>query len=338
MSTIDWSEHDQKNFSAYLKINSFRSVRHRLFYVAVPKVACTTLKWWFATLEGYAGNLGSIANSRQSEPDLDIHHSDEVAPNVTGLPLSEISDAIDSEEYFRFAVVRNPYKRIFSAWQSKLLLQESFQSARYVHNEFYLHPIITGADIAMAFEGFIEHLAKNEAPSYWNYHWTPQADLLRPDLINYSCLVKIEESDRLTQELAVWLGTNINSPFHGPHLNESIIPYSSEFVTERSADLIRTLYARDFDIFRYEKQIPKINTTFSIEQCDIAIKAIKLIRGRNQRLGERYQYIANLNQVISEYEDRIASLSHILSECKVQISNLNQIVSERDSIKSANEN
>ena len=38
----------------YLRWNSYLSTRHKLLYVATPKVAWTSVKWWFAALEGYA--------------------------------------------------------------------------------------------------------------------------------------------------------------------------------------------------------------------------------------------------------------------------------------------
>ncbi len=326
----DWSEQDKKNLGIYLQWNSYRSERYKLFYVATPKVACTTLKWWFAALEGYSQELRQITANPESALDLVVHHSHLVAPNVTGLSLPEISEALNSDSYFRFAVVRNPYKRIFSAWQSKLLLREPLQVRPYVNADFYHHPINVAADIAKSFEGFLEHLAENEAPSYWDHHWTPQADLLRPDLINYSCLVKIEESKNLDKRLSEWLGKYITSPFQGRRSNESLIPYSSEFVTERSAELIRTLFAHDFDLFGYDKKPPEVKDTFSIDQLDTAIKAINFIRARHKSLTERDSQIVGLNHMLSERNGQITSLSQAVTERDSQIVGLNHMLSERN--------
>ncbi len=326
----DWPLLDKEKLFEYLRWNSYRSERYKLFYVATPKVACTKLKWWFATLEGYSENLRKITDSGESDPDLVVHDSHRVAPNVTGLMPATLSDALASDSYFRFAVVRNPYKRIFSAWQSKLLLQEPLQIKPYLQCEFFHYPIKSSGDIAAAFEGFLEHLAGNEAPSYWDHHWTPQAAVLRPDLINYSKLVKIEEGEKLTQALVDWLGEYIPNPFSGRRANESLIPYLSEFVTERSSELIRTLYAEDFDSFGYNKQPPKTEESFSADQFDIAIKAIKLIRGRHQRLGERNVKIGSLNQTVAERDVQIVSLNQAVAERDVQIVSLNQTVADRD--------
>ena len=183
----------------YLRDNAFLSRRHRLLYVGTPKVACTSLKWWFASIEGCAEALREVTQSQESAPELAIHDKfREVAPHVTGLDLEHLSEGLTSDAYFRFAVVRNPYKRIFSAWQSKLLLREPIQSGPYIKSEFFHHSIQRGRDVVAAFEGFLDHLASKEAPSFWDHHWTPQAALLRPDLINYSKLTKIENTGELT--------------------------------------------------------------------------------------------------------------------------------------------
>jgi hypothetical protein len=315
----------------YLRANSYRSEKYNIFYVSTPKVACTSLKWWFAALEGKTQILRGITNIDESDPELDIHHIfHQGAPNITGLMPEVISEVLASDSYFRFAMVRNPYRRIFSAWQSKLLLQEPLQIGPYLQCDFLHYPIKSSGDIAVAFEAFLEHLVNNETPSYWDHHWIPQSKLLRPDVINYSKLVKIEDAGQLSKALADRLGAYIPDPFIHRRSNESLIPYLSEFITDRSSELIRTLYAEDFDTFGYDKHLPSEKKTFSVEQFDLAIKAIRLIRGRHQRLGERSLHIKRLNQALSERDETIANLNHIVIECDGQAAHLNHEVIEHD--------
>jgi len=330
MTFDNWPSTDRDVLFRHLRGNSYLSERHKLFYIATPKVACTTLKWWFAALEGYSQALHEITDSAETDPDLVVHESHKVAPRVTGLMPEALSEALTSDSYFRFAVVRNPYTRIFSAWQSKLLLQEPLQIGPYLNCDFFNHPIESAGDIAAAFEGFLEHLASNEAPSYWDHHWTPQAALLRPDLISYSKLVKIENAEELGQALADRLGGGVPNPFASRRANESLIPYLPELVTPRSSELIRALYAEDFDTFGYDKHTPQTKTFFTTSQFDLACKAIKIIRVRNQRLGERNGQIASLNQAMSERNGQIENLNQAVSERDARIENLNQAVSERD--------
>jgi Sulfotransferase family len=293
-------KYDQ-DLADHLRNNAFLSQRHRLLYIATPKVASTSLKWWLASIEGCADDLRAVTNSQESDPDLAVHDSfNKVAPHVTGLGLESLSEALSSDAYFRFAVVRNPYKRIFSAWQSKLLLREPIEIGPYIKSEFFHHRIQQEKDLVEAFEGFLEHLASNEAPSSWDHHWKPQAALLRPDLIRYTELTKIEHAEKLSKALGEWLGAHVPDPFAMRRTNESLIPYLPEFISERSAELIRVLYAEDFDVFGYERLLPASSQAFSAEHLEITIKAIKLIRGRNERLGERAAQIQRLKQSLAE--------------------------------------
>ncbi|EOA5554243.1 glycosyltransferase [Escherichia coli] len=330
MNIDDWSEQDKIKLGNYLQWSSYRSERHKLLYVATPKVACTTIKWWFAALEGYSDDLRQLTDSAESDPELIIHDSHRVAPNVTGINFQDLKNCLESDSFFRFAVVRNPYKRIFSAWQSKILVREPLQANRYIGTDFYHHPIASASDITNAFEQFLEHVALNEALSYWDQHWTPQVDLLRPDLINYSCLTRIEECEELTLQLREHLGVYIPSPFQNRRSNESIIPYMPEFVSERSAELIRTLYSQDFDLLGYDKQPPIVKNSFSTEACDTAIKAIKFIRARHQRLDDCNKKISGLNSIVSESNNFIIGLTHDLKERDGEIAGLKHAISERD--------
>lgn len=319
----------------YLQWNSYLSTRHKLLYVATPKVACTSLKWWFAALEGHAQVLRGSNGSLETDPDLVIHDTfHKVAPNVTGLLPDALAEALASEDYFRFAVVRNPYRRIFSAWQSKILLREPLQIGAYLGHDFIHHPIHHKDDISVAFEKFLEYLAVNESPVFWDVHWTPQIELLRLDLINYSIVAKIEDTAALSQALLARLGPGIQDPFESKRSNESLIPYLPELVSVRSCQLIRSIYARDFEAFGYEVNAPSSTTKFSAAQCDVAISAIAMLRGKNQRFAEmqttQKSQVSILDSALIEKEAKIAALSQELTEHGALMESLNEEVRARD--------
>ncbi len=315
----------------HLRFYSYLSRSHRLLYVSTPKVACTTLKWWFASLEGYAKAVHDATDSNQSDPELAIHDlSLRVAPQVTGLELQELAEPLTSESYFRFAVVRNPYKRIFSAWQSKLMLREPLQIGPYVNSAFFHHPINGAGDVAGAFEAFLEHLAANETPNFWDLHWAPQFDVLRPDLINYSKIGKIEQASEIGTAILQWVGPRAPNPFAVRRANESLIPYQPEFLTDRSVDLISSLYAADFDAFGYGRRRPDTRETFSSDQMLVALQSIGLIRGRHRQLGERSARIQSLKAEISARDVAMQLLRQTQAAHDEQVAALNGTVEARD--------
>ena len=70
----------------HLKWNAYRSEKLRLIYVATPKVACSSLKWWFAALEGRTRDILQSQDSDETSPELIIHDLfHKVAPDLTGL-------------------------------------------------------------------------------------------------------------------------------------------------------------------------------------------------------------------------------------------------------------
>ena len=155
----------------YLRWKSYRSERYKLLYIATPKAACTTLAWWFADIEGFSEAVRQFHESGETAPELVVHDAfHRIAPAVTGLLRCDLEEALVSDAYYRFSVIRNPYQRLFSAWQSKLLLREPLQSAPYTNCEFFNLPIRGAGDLALAFEGFLEHLAINEAPIFRDPH------------------------------------------------------------------------------------------------------------------------------------------------------------------------
>ena len=311
---------EQLKILDYLQYNSYNSDRYKFFYVSTPKVACTTLKWWFAALEGCSQALQQINDSAESDPELAIHDTFyKIAPHVTGLTKEQLTHILRSDAYFRFAFVRNPYKRIFSAWQSKLLLREPLQIDRYKELDFFNHKITNSHDIASAFEGFLEHLASREAPSYWDYHWTPQYSLLRPDLISYSEVAQIENPKKLVDILTNWQGSGIPAPLSDIRTNESIIQFSPDFITSRSSELIHSLYALDFKFFGYDVSIPVAKKNISANELQVALQSIKLIRARHQQLENRAETINKLSLLITEQKEQVIHLNQLVEEQYTQL-------------------
>ncbi len=312
----------------HLKWNAYRSEKLRLVYVATPKVACSSLKWWFAALEGRTRGILQSMDSDETSPELVIHDLfHKIAPDLTCLSLDSLRTALEAADYFRFALVRNPYRRIFSAWQSKLLLREPLQSSPYREFDFIALPIASKSDIRRAFESFLQHLHQFEAPNFWDVHWTPQFQLLRPDLIPYSLVAKLEDVADLDRRLAAHLGRQYISPFAEKHSNESLIPFLPEFVSEVAANLIQQLYATDFVTFDYPIGIPESRTDFSDMQLTTALAAMEMLRGRHRRVTEiRTRLRRDLDGLEREVKRRDAQML----ELHASVEHLGREVKRRD--------
>lgn len=269
-----------------LKYNAYFSPNHRLLYVATPKVACTSFKWLFAELLGVRGAIEHATKSKESDPELVIHDSFfHVASEFTGVNEAGLLEAVFSPNYFRFCLVRNPFARIFSAWQSKWLLREPLQAHFYpkILEETLIESV---KDIRSSFERFLHYLVNLDGDSVWDAHVAPQVSLLDPEHINYQMIAHIEDTANLVQTLAKQVGPGVRDPLSARRANVSVLPYSATWISVESAELIRSIYARDFEVFGYDTAVPTGAAALSDEALAIALRSIKLIRGRNARIGE----------------------------------------------------
>ncbi len=86
------------------------SVRRKYMCVAVPKVACSTLKFAVHTFE---------------DPSNEIEwwqtHAEWPGWRALDQPDEVVLEILSSQEWFRFCFVRNPYYRVISAWKSKVV-------------------------------------------------------------------------------------------------------------------------------------------------------------------------------------------------------------------------
>jgi len=156
------------------------------------------------------------------------------------LPPSALtrSEVDNLEVLFCFAVVRNPFTRVLSAYLDKVERKEQRR----------------GND--SSFEDFLAGLSGGELHS--NAHWTPQADLLLLPLQNFDFIGKVEsldqDLDKVRQQL---LGGNDETDIV-PALSNATNANSKidRYYTADCADTVRKLYARDFELFNYSTALP----------------------------------------------------------------------------------
>jgi hypothetical protein len=302
-----------------LQGNSYLSLPYKLLYVATPKAACTTLKWWFAELVGLADAVRSATGSAESLPELTIHDTFYRASELHPAPtIAQLEEAISNSSIFRFCVTRNPFTRVFSAWQSKWLLRESLQVAPYINADFMKREPKTATDIAEVFEGFLEYIYRNEHPNPTDPHLKTQFRLLDPESINYSTIIRIEAPEKSLEMLSRHLGSSFHNPFSTKPKNEGAILYHDAFISPRACRIIQELYASDFERFEYTTNPPRSTQTLDPEAVRSALQIIRGIQGRNIRIG----------QLRSEYQSELASLRASVLEAQTIQRILSQKIDE----------
>jgi hypothetical protein len=178
--------------------------RLRVLYVPVPKAGCTAMLWALAQAsflrEGdFVGSVGGEVTRA-----LTIHDMSRWPEAFRyGSRTPEDRQALlDADGWFRFTVVRNPFRRLWSAWQSKILQAEP-QFIRKFSSQTWFPETVDGSagEILKAFRDFLAAIHENPELLRSDVHWAPQVDLIEYDQIPYDHVGRVEAMDQTVDHL-----------------------------------------------------------------------------------------------------------------------------------------
>lgn len=220
------------------------SVQHNLIYVVVPKAASTSIKTWMLAIEG--------------------HGTESVHDDCrTYLQLSKIisKDRL-KKEAFVFTFVRNPYRRLASAFLSKFVYWSKPRLTRAVTIERNPPKGRRG----LSFIGFLRYLQTKDLAKV-DVHWRPQHFFLRdlpPRMIG-----RVETMKRDFQVVQKIAGRRrVHLPFQNRNpdcttegdfsdISADVIRAGApigwrNLLSHEAKTLIKELYRIDFETFGYE--------------------------------------------------------------------------------------
>jgi hypothetical protein len=223
----------------------------RLAYVPVPKAASTTILKALSELAGLRPE--DLARSRKLEVTRALTvHDGSMWPSthrLTGRVAAELDWILRSDEWFRFSVVREPARRIWSAWVSKVLLR----NPRFVlmfGEDLFPAPPLRAQDVIESFRRFIGALPHRAEWS--DGHWSAQADLLSVPDLTYSHIGRVEAIDRTVAEVGAYMRQRgATLPKLGTE-NRSFLPFSPGLFDRVAHGAHIRSTARDCETFGYE--------------------------------------------------------------------------------------
>lgn len=228
-------------------MHMFISEQHKILYSPVAKCACTSLKHLMVDLSGVE-HRGIIFK-------FDVHR---VTTNFnTGARLKDhasetVNKVLCSDEFYKFAVIREPVNRTISAYSEKFLVNRSLpdnilhtiDSIRSVRSQ-------SAADThqGITFREFVNHLLSRD-PLDLDPHWGPQHYNLG-GVDRYNDVFCIEQLDLLAARLTEWTGQNISLGKHNTSLEIAATPPDTlpgRYVDKLPSELdgMGNLYPSDF--------------------------------------------------------------------------------------------
>lgn len=233
-----------------LDYGSYVSFRHRLLYIETPKVACTSLKTFLHELEELP-RIQAFRGSRESKLSMFIHDREQFAlPSLLQLDRDLQQSVLTDRDWFRFALVRNPYSRLLSAWISKIrTVEPGFEEvARVIRPSFPEGPLPT-------FSEFVEFVCVHEDLTVCDAHWCLQADLLMPELLTTVRIFPVERFGEFAESLADHLQrVGHTRRVTLPQLNKSPASSLRHQYNSTLADRVFETFRRDFEVFGYARE------------------------------------------------------------------------------------
>ncbi len=233
--------------SAGLSYGSRVSLKHRYVASTVPKAGCSTLK---------------LALHRFETPEIELEgwwrvHDDWEGRQLLSHPTDAIVEMLTSPDWLRFAIVRNPYDRLLSAWKSKLGPDgdKNYAALRAEIREAFDYPVVDGKRVGVvAFRDAVTHMITRHPTNPFDDHWTPMVGVMCPDVIDYDVIGRFENFAADLRSILERLHAPpdvvaIADQIHNPTYKSPL----AEAYDKALADQVYDFYEADFELFGYSK-------------------------------------------------------------------------------------
>lgn len=221
-------------------------------FLPVPKSGCTSVLWQLADLAGL--ERSRFRNTRTSEVSrsMAIHDMDLWEPRHQWRNHSAEEQAaiLAAPDWLRLSVARDPAPRLWSAWQSKILLREPRFVARFGSADWFPGPTPTVDAVVDSFRAFVHALDVHPDDAPHDAHWGPQHDLMAGFELNF--VGRAEDPEATRARLAAHVGSRGQVADDVPRENANPIPYHPSVYDDAARDVLNRVYAADFTEFGYD--------------------------------------------------------------------------------------
>jgi Sulfotransferase family len=237
--------------------------RWKAVYVSVNKAACTSLKWLVADIQEESRERFHRSLSREVSRTMTIHRRMlwQKTPMAKWMTDEELAAISPDDGWFVFGVVRHPTARLFSAWQSKLLLREPWWWVDEFGSEPWFPRVpASGDEVVEDFVRFVRTIAEDpEQRVFRNRHFAPQNYLLAVDRMEYTRIYRTAEIPSLLSDFERHLRAQgwEREPLKLARANETPLKPIPSLFTDEVLQASRTLYREDFEAFGYDDPMPE---------------------------------------------------------------------------------
>jgi hypothetical protein len=260
----------------------------QLLYVPVPRAGSTAVLWALAESEqlpeGHFFESGNLEVTRAlTVHDLSLWGE---ARRLAGRSSKDLDRILTSDDWLRFTVIREPVRRIWSAWLTKVLLRDPRFVTSFGAEDWFPRRVGDAGEVVAAFRRFVAVLG--ERPLEWHDpHWSAQADLAGVDDVAYSLVARMEELSGALAPVDERLGSHGRRPLALRRANASLLPFTPGLLDGATAGVLAAWTSRDRAVFGY----PQIGAGNRLDAdwlsgVEAALPAVRAVAERNERIGD----------------------------------------------------
>lgn len=160
--------------------------RHRIIFCPIPKNACTLFKLMIVE---HSDSQHHFQKSNEN-----IHSYTAMQCNGFGVDHLEY---LQSKEFFKFVILRNPFERLVSAYLDKFVKPVELESFAQIVIQDICQRFGQPLDFrrSITFHQFVHYLTTTE-DAWMNEHWRPQHTFLEKHLFEFDLVGQFEELEQ----------------------------------------------------------------------------------------------------------------------------------------------
>ncbi len=248
--------------------------KYKFVYCPIPKVACSSFKRFAVELSDLE-NKQEVLNLPPKLFHAYVDHNLSFFANY--LHQRETAMALlDNPDYFKFAIVRNPWDRLTSAYLNKFVKPIDNYQSRYpgkqeVEEHYQEKNLQVEYSRGITFKEFIEYLLTHQNDEI-DGHWQPQSMFINQNQFDYLGRIETLGTDfaAIVQRIGVeadlgWANrskraevtNNISTEDYASYTPAQLrqlgqYPAYTEFYTPELLDLVKQRYTEDVENFGYQ--------------------------------------------------------------------------------------
>jgi sulfotransferase famil protein len=278
-------------FADHVRSHTVVLPQQRVLFLPMPKAACTSVLWALAELAGMTPEDFDGSTLPEPSAALTVHDMNAWAPDHR---FSHYEG--EMEGWLRFTVVRDPWRRLWSAWVSKLLLREPRFVAQYGEQPWFPREPEDAAAIVEDFRRFVAAVGAGEAE---DVHWAVQHDLS-----SQLPLTHVGRAERLSDTMRLLYEHVGTEPAPAARRNASPLALPPDAYDAESAETVRRFYAADFAEFGYDERPPRGG---SAPPWDVVLPLLRGTIDQHVRLGQLHRLSQRRAERMQSAESRLAA-------------------------------